>query len=1366
MHHPQSPLRDGHYRQALDAMGAVSQDLPAIHESGRGARYCENQQPIRRVARGMRETRSASLLDAGSGMRRIVGSGRGGGGGDVEGDKDVATRNETRAMSMSRSASCLLDGGHGGDGEDVDWLGGRGCDGAEANRHSRSLRSGITAVEDDSNQWLSEESWRHEDFFGSSGSASLLQPGKRRGTVGRGLVGGDESIDCVGVDVDRVPAAYCSQGDVLGGTSTKPESSVDGCSRSRTVKSSGASEDVSRDWLKDDTQHGGAVSVGESLSMEADHDVGTDVDADAAIDVGANDDVNTGADAEIGADAGTEADAVGAAKADADADVEADAGAETGADVEADSDAAPAGFAPTAAQLETPDAAVDPPAGTAASLETPSAEPSFRQGKARRGSGPDPDPDDTPSRDDEMASDGRGDPLRKPPNEAVNPEPTPPRPPRDYEVRGWMALDVANGGFRDVDGKRAVVSFRSSKSSDGQVGKRGSVPVPTPSLSATAKKKKERGHESEQEERVLRSGRRQRREFQQQRKQKQKQQSPQLENDNVVEPSGREGDGAEDVVSSPIGEENGPFLGEGDFGLTVEGVGRRSASDDDGNSSDDRTPRQEAGMGIDEESEEGALSELELKTGSGLESESIGGFHVDEEEGLVDPADDDTEQSAWEEGDSSSLEDGSASSATTVATAHVFGGMEEIGAEFTSSENLSAPPVEDEVAAAAAAAAEEMTAVAPETKTPERQPLSDKNLGQEPADLSELVAADVDEEDGATTGAAESPSRVGGGPGSGSSVEDDCAAEAEAESRGGYEQPLEAENEGNERCECAADGDQGKSNGESCGRDVGDVGPGTPNTDCLPREMKESRVNADMAKSVQESEESVEDDSPPTLSGRGDSVVGVAVGADAVKLTATMEKGDISTRSSEDVGALSGVKDGAGEGEEEAFTIPVSHRGEVRAAGSSQSKAQDEVFPVEDMKACKHQPRQESKVVSRRSAAEKDSDGGVVVTSPADDRGSVLEDPKGLSDPDDADTPGDVTVENATSTIAVDAVATTDSNNDATSDECVVEVGETGDGDNRRVSERSRASGDVKLVPEAGCEALPVGKGEAPGNPTVEAATMVVVAEEGAPPAGDCDTEDACDGPSSLSKGESSYSGVSCDNEGSEIDGVDRGGEDKLDKVADNADSAKNDPSPPDKSEDSARDKEHGTASDTVKDTRSAAVRCADSTSSGEVPGGTGATVDAPSPTIATACRASPALKDAKSEIDNGSRDGGETLTRGAARRLAVVGKVKKNKPATAAGEREGEGAIPAVSAAAPSGEEVLPPEEDETADYTVLLSDGCTRWDPFAGEETHRVAVWDPRKRLMIRGPSAPMRRNLRAVLSKGQYEVSSWRLLCTLPK
>lgn len=1312
MHHSQSPLGDGYYIQALEAMGAVSQDFPAMHENGRGARYCENQQPIRRVARGMRETRSASLLDAGGG---VIGRG-GGGGGDVEGDRDVTTGS---AMPMSGSGSCLPHGGRGGDREDVD-LRGHGCDSTEANRHSRSprsarssrsLRSGIIAVEDDSNQWLSEESWRHEDFFGSPRSASLLQAGNRRGTEGRGS---DESAD-------RFAAAYCSQGDVLGGTGTSPESSVDGCSRPRTVKGSGASEGVSRDWLKDCTQHGGA-SVGESLSMEADHDVG----AGAVIDF-----VSTDSGAKVGADAGTEAETDPKAGADAIGDAKADAGVETGAGVEADSDAAPAGFAPMAAQLGTPDAAVDPPSGIAASLKTSSAEPSGGQGKARRGSGPDADPGDSPSRADEMASDGRRDPPRKPPNETANPELTPPKPPRDYEVRGWMALDIANGGFRDVDGKHAVVSFRSSSSSDGQGGKRGSVPMPSPS--ASAKKKKERGYESEQEERVLRSGRRQRREVQQKRKQKQKQQSLQLENDTAVEPSGQEGAGSEDIAFSPKGEQNGPFVGDGDFGLTLEGIGERSATDDDDNSSDDRTPRQEAG--IDEDSEEDALSELELKTGSGLESESIGGFHVDEDEGLVDPADDDTDQSACEKEDSSSLEDGSVSSVSTIATAHVFTRMEEIDTELTPSENMPAPPGEDE---GVTAAAEEKPAATPETKTPECQPLSEKTL-QEPAGLSERVVMDGDEEeDGATTRAADSPSRVGVGPGSGSSVEDNCPAEAEAENRGGCEGTLVAENEGNEGCERSGDKDQGNSDGESCGRDVY---PDTPTTDCFPSDMKESCVNAGMAKSVQGSKESVEGDySCPTLGGSVDNTVDVAVGTEAVELSTAIETGGIiTTRSSEDVRALSSEKDGEGEGEEEASAIPVSDQCEE----SSRSKAQDEASPKGDKDTC---TPKESKVVSRRSTGEKDSNGGVVVTSPVDGRDSVLE---GLDDPDDADTGGDVAVENPTFAIA----------NASTSGERDVEVGKTCNSGNRRISELSRVSGDVKLVPEVDGEALAV------GDPTVEATRVVMVAEERTPPAGNCDTEDVCDGPPSLSTGGSSYSGVGCDNEGSEIDDVGRGGEDKVaDNAADNAITAKNDPSPPDTLEDSARDKEHGTANDTVKDAMNATVRYADSASSREVSGGAGATVDAPSPTIATACRASPALKDAKSGVDNS----GETLMRDASRRLAVVEEVKEDKPATAAGERGGEeeGAIPAVSAAAilpsvSSGEEVPPPEEDEAAGDTVLLSDGCTRWNPFAGEETHRVAVWDSRRRVMIRGLSAPMRRNLRAFLLKASYEVSLWWLL-----
>ena len=53
-----------------------------------------------------------------------------------------------------------------------------------------------------------------------------------------------------------------------------------------------------------------------------------------------------------------------------------------------------------------------------------------------------------------------------------------------------------------------------------------------------------------------------------------------------------------------------------------------------------------------------------------------------------------------------------------------------------------------------------------------------------------------------------------------------------------------------------------------------------------------------------------------------------------------------------------------------------------------------------------------------------------------------------------------------------------------------------------------------------------------------------------------------------------------------------------------------------------------------------------------------------------------------------------------------------------------------------------------------VSLGEGQT-WDPYAGEETHRVAVWDRESGSMIGGLSAPMRRDLRNFLEDGRYEV-----------
>ncbi|CAN0431125.1 unnamed protein product, partial [Ectocarpus sp. 8 AP-2014] len=54
-----------------------------------------------------------------------------------------------------------------------------------------------------------------------------------------------------------------------------------------------------------------------------------------------------------------------------------------------------------------------------------------------------------------------------------------------------------------------------------------------------------------------------------------------------------------------------------------------------------------------------------------------------------------------------------------------------------------------------------------------------------------------------------------------------------------------------------------------------------------------------------------------------------------------------------------------------------------------------------------------------------------------------------------------------------------------------------------------------------------------------------------------------------------------------------------------------------------------------------------------------------------------------------------------------------------------------------------------------VVLLEGGKTWDPYAGEETHRVAVWEPKSRSMIGGASAPMRRELRAFLAEGKYEI-----------
>ncbi|CAM9617870.1 unnamed protein product, partial [Ectocarpus sp. 13 AM-2016] len=59
-----------------------------------------------------------------------------------------------------------------------------------------------------------------------------------------------------------------------------------------------------------------------------------------------------------------------------------------------------------------------------------------------------------------------------------------------------------------------------------------------------------------------------------------------------------------------------------------------------------------------------------------------------------------------------------------------------------------------------------------------------------------------------------------------------------------------------------------------------------------------------------------------------------------------------------------------------------------------------------------------------------------------------------------------------------------------------------------------------------------------------------------------------------------------------------------------------------------------------------------------------------------------------------------------------------------------------------------------KAAPMVVLLEGGKT-WDPYAGEETHRVAVWEPKSRSMIGGVSAPMRPELRAFLAEGKYEI-----------
>lgn len=58
----------------------------------------------------------------------------------------------------------------------------------------------------------------------------------------------------------------------------------------------------------------------------------------------------------------------------------------------------------------------------------------------------------------------------------------------------------------------------------------------------------------------------------------------------------------------------------------------------------------------------------------------------------------------------------------------------------------------------------------------------------------------------------------------------------------------------------------------------------------------------------------------------------------------------------------------------------------------------------------------------------------------------------------------------------------------------------------------------------------------------------------------------------------------------------------------------------------------------------------------------------------------------------------------------------------------------------------------------SVVLLEGRKAWDPYAGEESTKVAVWDREGESMIGGRSAPKRCHLRDFLKDERYEVS-WR-------
>ncbi|CAN0290132.1 unnamed protein product, partial [Ascophyllum nodosum] len=201
VHHAPPPSGGGCYLRESDAIGMASQQVPSTLECrpGRGG-FGAPPQPVRRIARGLRSR------GGGDGDR---GNGADGGESDWSGNENANQEvaedagNGTRAAlawaSVKASTRRPHEGngdGHGGGGR----LGQHGRHVVETDCYRNRERGSTTGAGDDAGQWLSEASWRHEDF-GSPGDLVFLQPVRRpRGIVGEGQgpVGVDEGF--AGVD--------------------------------------------------------------------------------------------------------------------------------------------------------------------------------------------------------------------------------------------------------------------------------------------------------------------------------------------------------------------------------------------------------------------------------------------------------------------------------------------------------------------------------------------------------------------------------------------------------------------------------------------------------------------------------------------------------------------------------------------------------------------------------------------------------------------------------------------------------------------------------------------------------------------------------------------------------------------------------------------------------------------------------------------------------------------------------------------------------------------------------------------------------------------------------------------------------------